>query len=216
MIGVYTYGEEKLSNIDYSLFYTLKLPVTPFKKEIDIQKDIIDKINWHKPYRQWLIDTDDFISREYQDFIKDQGLKLMTKTLMFGLQEGHTGYRHRDIHVHKHWHWGNPYNAASINYLLTPATGTLDFWDLKEGGEFLDTETDTQYEIGLEHEHSKILTSWTGQDNRAPVLIRTEAVHQATNLVGPGPRVTLTLRFELNPIWWMARCAFMPYVISSY
>ena len=44
MIGVYSYGEEKVQNIDYSLFYTLQLPVEPFKKDLDIQSDIIDKI----------------------------------------------------------------------------------------------------------------------------------------------------------------------------
>jgi len=216
MLGVYTHDAPKVDGIDYSLMYTLNLPVNPWIKGIDVQKDIIDTISWHRPYRQWLVPTVEIISEEYQYFIKDLGLKLMSSLLLFGCQEGYTGYRHRDIHPYKHWHWGNAYNYAALNYLLTPAVGSLDFWDLEEGGEVIDTETHTQYEIGLEHPNSKIITSWNGQDNKAPVLVRTEAVHQATNLTGPGPRVTLTLRFELNPIWWMVREAFMPYAIKGY
>jgi hypothetical protein len=216
MLGVYTHNTPPVDGVDYNLIYTLNLPVDPWIKGIDVQKDVIEKINWVRPYRQWLVPTIEIISDEYQYFIKDLGLKLMSGLLLFGCQEGYKGYRHRDIHPYKRWHWGNAYNSAALNYLLTPATGSLDFWDMDEGGEIKDTETYTQYELGSEHSNSKIITSWTGQDNRAPVLVRTEAVHQAVNLIGPGPRVTLTLRFELNPIWWMVRDAFMPYTINGY
>ena len=216
MIGVYSYGEEKAQNIDYSLFYTLQLPVEPFKKDLDIQSDIIDKIEWQSPYRQWLMKTDDVVSKEYKEFIYDLGLKLTSLSLLFGCKEGHKGYRHRDIHPRQDWWYENSYNSAALNYLLTPAKGSLDFWDVHQGGDIITTETATEYESGTDHENSKIITSWTGQDNGAPTLIRTEAVHQASNLTGPGSRVTLTLRFELNPIWWMARAAFMPFVINAY
>lgn len=216
MIGVYSHNEAIIPGIDYSLFYTLNLPIKPFIEGIDVQKDIIDKIEWHRPYRQWIVPTNDLISKDYQYFIKNLGLKLMDGVLLFGLQQNHAGYRHRDVHPYKHWHWDHSYNSAAINYLISPSIGSLDFWDLHQGGDMIETESSTPYESGVEHSHSKIITSWTGQDNLAPVLIRTEAVHQATNYNGTGPRVTLTLRFELNPIWWMARIAFMPYVIKGY
>lgn len=216
MIGVYTHGQEPIPGIPYNLFYTLNLPVEPFKSNIDVQKDIVDTISWHRPYRQWAVLTKDIISYEYDQFIKELGLRLTDHTLIFACQEGYTGYRHRDVHPNKEWYWDDMYNSAAINYLLTPATGALDFWDLHEGGEVVDTECQTQYESGITHEHSGIITTWNGQDNRAPTLIRTEAVHQASNLTGPGPRVTLTLRFHLNPIWWMVRAAFMPYAINGY
>ena len=216
MIGVYTHGAPTIPGIDYNLFYTLKLPVDPWIKGLDVQKDIVDKIDWFLPYRVFVLDTKDIISDEYQYFIKDLGIKLMNEQLFFACQEGYVGYRHRDIHFHKNWHWGNPYNMAALNYLLTPATGSLDLWDMDEGGEIRNTETYLQYQLGTEHSNSKIMTSWTGQEDRAPILVRTEAVHQATNLTGPGPRVTLTIRFALNPIWWMVREAFKPYMIKGY
>lgn len=216
MIGVKRHGEELIEGVPYFLFYTLNLPVQPFKNDIDVQKDIIDTIDWYKPYRQWLMKTDDIISKDYKEFIYDLGLKLTSLSLLFGCQQGYQGYRHRDIHPRQDWWYEHSYNSAALNYLLTPATGSLDFWDVDQGGETIVTETKTEYEIGIEHDNSKIITSWTGQDNRAPTLIRTEAVHQASNLTGPGPRVVLTLRFELNPIWWMARTAFMPFAINGY
>lgn len=227
MLGVYTHGAPTIPNIDYNLFYTLKLPVDPWIKGIDVQKDIVDKIDWFLPYRVFTLDTHEIISDEYQYFIKDLGIKLMPVQLFFACQEGYVGYRHRDIHFHKNWHWGNPYNAAALNYLLTPAIGSLDLWDMDEGGEIVGTEAYLQhvleskkrpleYQLGKEHSNSKIMISWTGQEDKAPILIRTEAIHQATNLIGPGPRVVLTLRFQLNPIWWMVRDAFKPYMIKGY
>jgi hypothetical protein len=216
MLGVYSYGEPVIPDVPYHLFYTLDLPVGPWRKDIDVKKDIVDKIEWYKPYRQWLVDTDDIISNEYKDFCYSLGLRLMDKQLFFACQEGYKGYRHRDVHVVKAWGWGTPYNSSALNYLLTPAIGSLDFWDLKEGGSILDTESDTQYEVGIEHDNSNIITRWTGQDNAAPVLLRTEAAHQATNFTGPGPRVTLTLRFHLNPHWYMTTTAFSPFFINGY
>jgi hypothetical protein len=212
----YTHDEPFYDGLDYSVFYTLNLPIEPWISGLDIQKDVVDKISWHKPYRQWLINTPDLISDEYQYFVKDLGLKLMANQLVFACQEGHIGYRHRDIHPYHHWHWDDAYNSAAINYYLTPATGSMDFWDLGRGGEIIEVETRTHYESGTEHNDSKIISSWTGQDNRAPALVRTEAPHQGKNLEGPGPRVVLTLRFELNPIWWQVRAAFMPYIIQGY
>lgn len=212
----YTHNEPIFEGLDYSVFYTLDLPITPWVDGIDIQKDIIDKIEWTSPYRQWITPTNELISKDYQYFIKDLGLKLMDGVLLFALQQGHTGYRHRDVHPFTHWHWDDAYNSAALNYLMSPSTGSLDFWDLDRGGDIIEVETKTQYELGIEHKDTEIISSWTGQDNRVPVLIRTEAPHQAKNLEGPGPRVVLTLRFELNPIWWQVRAAFMPFIIKGY
>ncbi len=216
MIGVYSYGEPIDPNTPYDLFYTLNLPVSPWKKDLDLQSDIVDKIDWHRPYRNWLVDTEDYISKEFHEFCYSIGLKLTTKQLFFACKEGYKGFRHRDVHIYPHWHWGNPYNCAALNFLLTPTAGCLDFLDVREGGEILDTECNTQYEVGVDHDHTKIITSWTGQDNLSPTLVRTEAAHQASNLQGPGPRVTFTVRFHLNPIWWMVRAAFEPYFIRGY
>lgn len=215
-MSYYTHGEPIYDSLDYSVLYTLNLPVTPWAKGIDVQKDIIDSISWHKPYRQWMVQTKEVISEEYQYFIKDLGIKLMDQLIMFGLQPGHIGYRHRDVHPYPHWWWDDPYNSAALNYLVSPTVGSLNFWDMDRGGEIIDVETQTQYESGIENENTKIIASWTGQDNRAPVLIRTEAPHQANNLNGEGPRITLTLRFELNPIWWQVRDAFKPFIIQGY
>ena len=216
MSSHYTHGQPVFPGVDYNVFYTLNLPVEPWIEGLDLQKDIIDKIDWHKPYRQWIVRPDEVVSKEYQYFIKDLGLKLMDYQLMFALQKGHIGYRHRDIHPYKHRYWDDAYNSAALNYLISPTIGSLDYWDLERGGDIVDVETNTQYELGTEHLDTKIIASWTGQDNRAPVLIRTEAPHQANNLNGDGPRIAFTLRFELNPIWWMVRAAFMPYVIQGY
>lgn len=216
MIGVYTHGQETIPGLPYDLFYTLNLPIQPFRKDVDVDKDIVQTIDWYRPYRQWILDTDSIISKDYQEFTKDLGLKIISGCLLFGLQEGHAGYRHRDVHPNIYWHWDDKYNSAAINYLLTPTAGQLDFWDMYEGGDVIDTESNTQYESGIEHDNTNIITTWNGQDNHAPVLIRTEAVHQASNLKGPGPRVTLTIRFQLNPIWWMVREAYRPYFINGY
>jgi hypothetical protein len=215
-VSYYTHDEPIHPEADYSVFYTLNFPVSPWIAGLDFQKDIIDKISWHRPYRQWVVNTNDIVSKEFQDFCKDRGLKLMEPQLLFALQQGHTGYRHRDIHPVKHWWWDDPYNSAALNFLISPAIGSLDFWDMKKGGDIVDVETDTQYEVGIAQPEDKIIASWQGQDNNAPILNRTEAPHQASNLLGPGPRVTITLRFELNPIWWMVRSAFEPYFIKGY
>ena len=217
-MSYYTHGETIHEGLDYNVFYTLNLPVDPWVEglDIDIQKDIIDKLDWHKPYRQWLIKTDEYVSKEYQYFMKDHAIKLMDHQLMFALKPGHIGYRHRDIHPYKKWHWDDPYNSAALNYLIGPSVGRLDFWDMERGGEIIDVESNTQYEVGIENNNSKIIASWTGQDNKAPVLIRTEAPHQANNLDSTGHRITATFRFELNPIWWQVRDALQPYIIKGY
>lgn len=215
-MSYYTHDEPVYDGVDYSVFYTLNLPVDPWRKDIDVQKDIVDSIIWHKPYRQWTTFTQEVISDDYQYFTKDLGLKLMDRVLIFALQPGHSGYRHRDIHPYKWWWWDDAYVSAALNYIVSPTIGSLDFWDMNKGGDIIDCESKTQYETGVETENTKIIANWTGQDNRAPVLVRTEAPHQANNLSGEGPRITLTLRYELNPIWWQVRAAFMPYIIQGY
>lgn len=202
----------------YHLFYTLDLPLSPWRPGFDAESEVLSKIDWSKPYRQWLVPLDNLINPEFSRWLSSQGLVPIDQILFFGCQQGHQGYRHRDIHPWKPWHWWqSPYCSAALNFLLTPpAVGQLDFWDIKPGGDLISTETLSEYETGQASEEDHVIASWHGQDNGAPVLIRTEAAHQAVNARGPGPRVVATIRFKLNPHWWMARVALEDWFIQGY
>ncbi len=182
--------------MNQKLWHTVQLPVSMLREDVDVDKDLISKWDWHeRQYRTMVVPVQDLVRREFIEWFYHLGLPLLPYQMLFATAPGAEGYLHKDTHPETLWN--GKHCKATLNYHLTEYCGSLEWYDCPEPGEDWTTEANTPAERYVRQGHRKI-DSWQGPE---PALCRVDYAHAADNVLGLGPRVVLSLRFIPNPDW---------------